>query len=387
MKWASSGGVELKADRLLVRLPNWVGDAVMATAALRALREAQPGATIAVQGRGFLQALLGGGELFDQFIPIGKSTSENVTAIEKFAPALAVILPHSFRSAWEVYRAGVPLRVGYAREGRGPLLTHSLRAHRNLGSRGLRLWKRLLVSIPGIQNAVARRWPKYWRARRDQNPYLPVPMVFQYLELVALLGVNSTQFRPELPRPAELEQPTRAQLCKLGLEPDQPFFAVNAGASFGESKIYPIELLSRVVADFRDETGLIPLLLCGPGEESLVARLAQAVGERVVSTHSDILLLDRLKQAISEAEFLITTDTGPWHCARALGTPSLCLMGPTDPRYTAFPDPTAKVIRREIECSPCHLKRCPRPGHPCLSQLLPDQVLRAALAQFRAHRS
>ena len=335
--------------RIVVVLPTWVGDTVMATPALRALRRAAPDAELVVFGRPLLFGLLEGGDLFDRAVANHKGKGRvraNVAALREIGADLAVILPHSFRTAWEVFRAGIPRRVGYRREGRGWMLTESIAPHRVRGK------------------------------------IVPVPMVFQYLELVALLGAVPDGDGPKLPVSEELRARGDAALRELGVDDTDRLIVLNPGASFGPSKIWPVEYLSEVADHFMRE-GAKVLILCGPGEEELGATIAELCEGPVIDTGRAVLPLDITKPVLARANLMITTDAGPRHVSVSQGTPTIVLMGPTDPRYTDSHLGESVVLRRDVPCGPCHLKVCPL-DHRCLREIRPAEVIEWSERLIRA---
>ncbi len=332
--------------RIVVRLPNWLGDGVMAVPALRALRRRFPDAELLLHGRPLFEPLLGDSDLFDRFLPLaeryGRGTG-NVEVLRAEAADAVVVLPHSFRSAHDPWRARVPIRIGYAREGRGPLLTHALSPH---------------------------RWG---------NEIIPVPMQFQYLELVAVLGATGGVEDCDLGVGAEAEEAAEEWLVEHGLGVGEKPLAINPGASFGPSKVYPPELLA-VAAECAIGEGWGPILiLCGPGEESLATDVAMRIPSPVVTAAEHPPSLDVLKGILRRCRALITTDAGPRHLATSLGVPTVVLMGPTDPRFTAARLERAAILRRDVPCGPCHEKVCPL-DHRCMREIPPREIVKA-LAQ------
>ncbi|MCA8959179.1 MAG: glycosyltransferase family 9 protein [Planctomycetes bacterium] len=371
-----------RVEHLWVRLPTWVGDAVMATPALRALRRRFPGARIDLHGRAHLEPLLGGARLFDRFHALAPG-SNPVEVARRSGADTAIVLPHSFRAAFEVFRAGIPRRLGYAREGRRRLLTHSLEPHRRPGRPSLgSAWRSARI---GFADRLSKGWieraaeqePALLRERRERESIVPVPMIEQYLELVGVLGAHGDGLGPTLGVPDDVAAGADEDLRELGLGPDARFVAANPGASFGESKVYPAELLATALDRLHASTGVPTLVLCGPGEEALADDVARRMVTPAISGSRRMLRLDRLKRAIGRAELLVTTDTGPWHIANALAIPSVVLMGPTDPRYTASHLDRSRVLRVDVPCGPCHLKRCPL-DHRCMRGIAPEQVVDAA---------
>ncbi|MEM7164593.1 MAG: lipopolysaccharide heptosyltransferase II [Planctomycetota bacterium] len=333
--------------RVLCRLPTWVGDAVMAVPALRALRQRYPQAQLLVQGRKHLRALLEGDSgddpataapLFDDFLPDERGNNHKIIAAAK--ADLAVILPHSFRAALEVFRGRVPVRIGYATEGRTQLLTHSLTPARRGGQR------------------------------------FPVPMVLQYLELVGVVGALGDGRGPTLSIPAEVAARGAASLQRLGVQPDDRLVGFNPGASFGPSKIWPAEYVA-ATADHYQRAGYRAAVLCGPGEEDLAREIEAQMETTPINTADAVLPLDELKVALARCELVITTDTGPRHMATSLGVPTVCLMGSTDPRYTNSHLGPCIVLQKDVPCGPCHLKVCPYDHHRCMREILPAEVIAA----------
>ena len=100
-----------------------------------------------------------------------------------------------------------------------------------------------------------------------------------------------------------------------------------------------------------------------------------------VTSVGRVLGLGPLKALIRRLELLVTTDTGPRAIARAFGVPTVVLMGPTDPRWTAGDEATDVVIRHDVPCGPCHLPRCPT-DHRCMTMISTDEVVAAVLARL-----
>lgn len=329
--------------RILVRLPNWLGDGVMAAPSLRALRRRFPSAEIILHGRRLFEGVFADSDLHHRFLPLAAGSGKeaaDVAAIRAAAPDAAVILPHSFRSASAPWRARVPVRIGYAREGRRCLLTHALAPHR---------------AGAGIA---------------------PVPMQHQYLELVAVLGADGVPADGALGVGAEAAAAADAWLAERGIGPAEKPLALNPGASFGPSKVYPLEFLAEAAARAR-VAGLGPIVvLCGPGEEALARELSQRIGPPVVSAADAPPPLPVLKGILARSRAVITTDAGPRHLATALGVPAVVLMGPTDPRFTASMLERTAILRRDVPCGPCHYKVCPL-DHRCLREIPPAEVVEA----------
>lgn len=319
--------------RVLVHLPNPVGDAVMATPALRALRQGMPGAEIHLVARRRLRGLLEGTPWADALWEYGGGWREGLGLGLHLRPLgydVAVLLPNSLSTALLAWAAGAARRVGYARNGRRALLTDAL-----------------------------------------PFPPRPRPMVEFYLELTRRLGCPDGDRRLELPLPPEVQRRADRLLDRCGLRGE--LVGIVPGASFGSSKCWTPEGFA-AVADALRARGLRAVVLPGPGELALAREISRRSRQGVAVLD---LPLDLLKGVMRRLRLLITTDAGPRHIAAALGVPTVVLMGPTDPRYTAYPHQRTRVLRVDLPCSPCHLRRCPL-DHRCMEAIRPEEVLAAA---------
>lgn len=331
--------------RILVRAPTWLGDAVLATPALRALRAGHPEAEIAVEGRPEVGELLHGLSSFDVFLPDARrglrGARERARTLREGRFDLAVLLPDSVRAALGPARAGIPRRVGYARD---PL-------------------RRALLT-----EEVAPR-------RR----HAPVPMIPRYLAIARHVGCPERGRRPELAvRPAAADRVDK-ELRARGVESGEGILVVTPGASFGPSKLWPARHVAAACDALARTLSLRPVLAPGPGEEDLARDIAARAREPVVcwtDLPSGPALLVAL---VARARLVLTNDTGPRHVAAALDRPAVVIMGPTDPRITASPDARERVLREEFACSPCQLRRCPV-DHRCLERLSPERAVAAAAA-------
>ncbi|HIA27212.1 MAG TPA: lipopolysaccharide heptosyltransferase II [Planctomycetes bacterium] len=331
-------------DRILVRLPTWVGDAVMATPALRALRRRFPETEMILMGRASLEPLLAGGNLFDRYLPVASGrgrVGENIARLRTCQADIAILLPHSFRSAWETWWGKIPRRLGYARELRGALLTDALIPHRSGGK------------------------------------IVPVPMHHQYLELVAILGAAGDGVGPLLAIDEGVEARGLERLAAIGVSGEGRWIGIHPGASFGPSKVYPLPRLAEVARRLRAEEEVGIVITCGPGEEDLAAELENLIGGEVVSLSENLWPLDEFKVLVRHLDLLVTGDTGPRHIAAGLGVPQLVLMGPTDPRYSAAFLEKTVVVRKDVPCGPCQLKVCPL-DHRCMTEISPEEVISAS---------
>ncbi len=348
-------------DRILVRMPNWIGDVVMATPLLRTLRESQPRARLDALVLPSGVPVLAGLPYVDELVPFDrKGRHAGFSGMRSLARDLrprgydlAVCCPNSFSSALLLRLAGIPRRMGWSYGGRGFLLTDRL--------------------VPEMR----RHW--LFGTRRGTHRE-PRPMPQYYLDLARRLGCEILSDHAVLASTQEGDDEVAAFLERHGVGREEPLVGLNIGAAFGPSKLWNPPAFARVAASLRALRGLRPIVLCGPGEEDLGRAVEQAVGGDVIATSADILSLAGLKSMVRHLALLVTTDTGPRHFAVAFDVPLVTVMGSTDPRMTDQPHARAETVRHEpvLDCMPCHEKVCPLQHHRCLEDLEPQRVVAAA---------
>lgn len=308
--------------RILVTLPSWLGDTVMATPALRLLRDGLAGSVIVALARPGMEELLAGSDLLDDVIV---ADARSVTGPAKVASRLKVfrfdaslLLPNSFASAMTSRMAGIPIRLGYDRDGRGMLLTHALEVP--------------LRSLP-------------------HTGYAAVSAVDAYLEAArALLGVLGRPV-PAIAARLELEitplQDARAEevLYKGGLADHAPFALLNPGGN-NPAKRWPVERFAVLAHHLIEKHGLTVVINGSPNEAALVKLIRDTIvlhdpadAPRIACLPECGGTIGSLKGIVRRAKLVVTNDTGPRHIACALGTRCVTLFGPTDPRWTTLPDP------------------------------------------------
>lgn len=311
-------------ETLIVRLPNWLGDTVMAVPALRALRARLAAARLALVGP--WASLLAGQGLGDVLVSYSRSWSGRLRAADAarvLSADIALLLPNSFEAALAAWYWGARRRIGFATSGRGWLLSDALP--------------------------------------------LPAPRLHQvdeYLCLLKPLGVPVAAREPRLappPQDADERRSVRALLAQAGVGPGQgPIIGIHLGATFGPSKLWPSDRIAELCTRLAQD-GDTPVLL-GTADD---VPLAEAVGRRV--TVASLTGRDHpglLPALLAELDALVCGDTGVGHLAAALGTPVVTLFGPTDPRLTA-PRGPGEVVRHPTPCAPCFYRVCPI-EHPCM---------------------
>ena len=346
-------------QRILVVQPSWVGDAVMATPTLRALRQLYPAAHISYLLRRYVKDLYAGMPWADQLITYRTDKTKGRTGKGAFDLAgrlragrfdLAVLLPNSFKTALVCKMAAIPRVFGYERDGRGFLLTERL--------------------LPAKQ----------------AGKFVPSPIIHAYMALARYLGSTSRDLRMELFVTDADRRAGRAVLARCGLDVDlhrpaaaggPPLVVLNPGAQYGAAKLWKAEHFAALADRLTAELGATVLLSASPKERAIVEAIRSHMRGPAVDLSSAGMTLGSLKDVVRRCDLMVTNDTGPRHVAAAFGVPVVTVFGPTYPEWTDIYYPLERQVRIDVFCGPCQKKVCPL-DHRCMTGVTPDMVWDAA---------
>ncbi len=339
--------MQISAERILVVLPNWVGDATLATPALRSLREGFPNSKITYLLKPYLSELFGGCNWYDNLLywPGRQKGFRSQTAFKLLKEIrdtrfdLAVLLANSFRSALLCSLGKIPRRVGFDRDGRGVLLTDKL--------------------LPDRYN----------------GRFLPISAVKYYLSITDYLGCSSDNYHLELFTEPKCEEEAKSLLSRYGLSDGEGYAVINPGASYGAAKCWPTEYFAKVGDYLVSEKKLAVFVVCGPREVDVAREVVDKMENSAVALTEPVIGLGTLKSFIKNCRIMITNDTGPRHFAIAFGVPVVTVFGSTDPRWTETLYIHERQARIEVECGPCMKRTCPEKHHRCMKDLHPDRVI------------
>ena len=316
-----------RSKRLLVVLPSWVGDAVMATPALRRIRDTLPGWVIGGLCRPGVDQVLAGLPLLDE---IHVAPMSGVLGPKRVAAQLrprrysaSLLLTNSFSTALAARVAGVPLRLGYERDGRGLLLTHRLYAPRREGGG----WA--VVPAVAYYDHAARALLDVLadRAVDAKADIQPLP-AHARLELVATDA--------DIAKAADV-------LAKAGIEDSAPIAVLNPGGN-NPAKRWPPDRYAALADWLREAHGLTCVINASPAEADIARAIQSAASTPPPCLADHGGSLASLKGVLARASLMVTNDTGPRHMAAALGVPVASLFGPTDHRWTTIPAPAGEVL-------------------------------------------
>jgi heptosyltransferase-2 len=335
---------------IAVFLPNWIGDVVMATPPLRALRQHFRDAHITAILKPYVAGVLEGCPWFDEQLYLDKKGDRSqrlfavVGKLRARRPDLAVLFPNTLRSALAAWLGGCRQRIGYRRYCRGLLLTRALEP-----------------------------------VRDKRGRIKPSPIIDAYNLLAREAGCPDPGHRMELFTSPADEQRADDVWQKEGLGQYCEVICLNPGAAFGAAKYWPTEYFARLAQRLVDTRGCGVLVLCGPSETTLAREIAlhsRRLSVHTLADHPQSLGLT--KACVRRADLLITTDSGPRHFAAAFDRPVVSLFGPTHIPWTETYHAKEICLQKKVPCGPCQQRVCPL-DHRCMRDLLPDEVFAAAL--------
>ena len=346
--------------KILVVQPSWVGDAVMATPTLRAIRELYPGAHISYLMKRYVKPVYTGMPWADQLITYrtgktskkaGKGLFDLANRLRSAKFDLAILLPNSFQTALVCKMANIKRVVGYERDGRGFLLTDKL--------------------LP----------------QRDRGKFIPTPIIKYYLGLVQYLGSAHRDLSMRLfVTPGEARD-GRDVLARCGLDPEidrpaaggrPPMILLNPGAQYGAAKCWLPEYFAELADRLIDELGATVLLSAAPKEKKIVDAIQRHMRHAPIDLLNKGLSLGALKEIVRRCDLMVTNDTGPRHIAAAMDVPVVTIFGPTHPEWTEIYYPKERQVAVKVFCGPCQKKICPL-DHRCMTRVTPAMVYDAAL--------
>jgi heptosyltransferase-2 len=332
--------------RLGVFLPNWIGDVVMATPAIRALRTlAGPQGRLIGIMRPYVAEVLAGTNWLDETILYDKPPQRFSMAGPDVYQALraarldrVVLLTNSLRTAWMAWRSRAPERIGYAGNWRAWLLTTKL-----------------------------------------PRSTMPKPTIEGYLHLAAAAGATIDSRRLELATTAAEERSADAVWSTLGLPSGDRVVVLNSGGAYGAAKRWPAEYFAELARQIVDNGPWSVLVNCGPAERQAAREIERlAADPRIVSlARFEKLPIGLTKACLRRARLVVSTDSGPRHIAIAFSKPVVTLFGPTDPAATAIHYAREACLSLGLDCQPCMARECPLGHHRCMRELTVDKVYAA----------
>jgi len=310
---------------ILVRMPNWIGDLVMATPILADLRKKFPSASITAMCVRPTCNLLELDDSIDELFCFTKPGNgflrrdEHRDIIEKVRSGkydIGILLTNSFSSAWTFWQGKVKRRIGFSKHFRGWMLTD--------------------------------------RVAMGEKEH----QIDSYKRLLIPLGIAPSKTAPRLiVSDVELEA-SKILLYQRGYSKGSPLIGINPGASYGSAKCWPPERFRALAETLLKKTKATLLFFGDVKTATLIKEISQGLGERVINL-AGVTSLRELACLIKDCSVLVTNDSGPMHIATAFNTPVVALFGSTDDRLTGPYGQPEGVIHKRVSCSPCFKRTCP----------------------------
>ena len=322
-----------------------MGDAILCTPALRAIRKHFKSCEISFFAKGVVREVLSPSSFNDRWL---EQRTENPFAIAKLFRkhkfTHAIFFKNSFASALAVSLAGIPSRIGYAREGRGLLLTDKL-----------------------------------YPAKLANGKFKPISMIDYYLAIASWLGCETDDRKLELPLEAQDEQRLCGKLPGV-LNPNGPVVVIVPGGAFGPSKCWASERFAQtadwLISNFNATVAIS--VASNPIEKQIAKKICESSKHKLINLAEMAISLGELKALLSIAELVISNDTGPRHIAIALGRKVVTLFGPNNPAWTDTGYENEIQIVGDAPCAPCGRPICKEPEHLCMQAITVEMACGAA---------
>jgi heptosyltransferase-2 len=336
--------------RILIRAVNWLGDAVLTTPAIDAIRSSFPDARITLLATPLVAELFSPHERIDEVLIYNKKGCHaglggrlrlaGELRARRFD--LAILLQNAFDAALIAWLARIPLRIGYRTDGRGFLLSH--------GS-----------PLSGDSKKLHQ--------------------VEYYLMMLAHFGIVPGSKAISLTVTTDEEREAAALLHGAGIGEDDFLLGLNPGATYGSAKRWYPERFAAVADELNEQWGAKAIITGGPDERGIGDEIAAAVKIKCLNL-AGRTSVRQLMALIKRCDFFITNDSGPMHIAAAFEVPLVAIFGPTDFTTTSPLSEKSIVVSRDVECAPCLLRKCPT-DHRCMKGVTVEDVV-AAASKLRA---
>ena len=342
-----------RTQKILVRAPNWIGDAVMAIPTLAALRHFHETAEIVLLAKPVIAALFEQHPDIDRVVIYedpGRHTGfsglwrlSRELKDEKFD--LAFLLQNALEAALLAFFAGIPKRVGYASDGRRLFLSRAMKKKVPAPHR-----TDAYLALMGLVDAEGESAS----SEEKRSPYLVV---------------SSSERRA-----------ARDFLKSLGVSDDALLIGLNPGAAYGTAKRWLPEYFA-ALADQLVEQKQAQILIFGTRSEIEVAEIIKKHMKHAAFILAGKTSVRQMTACIKTCRLFISNDSGPMHVASALAVPQVALFGPTNPGATFSAGALDIMVQNKVDCAPCRHRHCPL-DHPCMTGLSVKTVFEAAAQQL-----
>lgn len=329
-------------DGIIVRVPNWLGDAIMTLPALMQLKKIIPdGCGLFVVCPASLAELFKALPIVDMVFPIAKAhrawTSSELRNVMKIFAGAGILFNNSLRDAIHFRLAGINPLYGAAARCRGLLLKRSFK--------------------------FPRRKDQLLNELHHAN---------KYLSIVKALGAPDWHGElPEFKITPSLED-LRPELQALCGHPR--LLALAAGAAYGSSKRWESGKF-KIVAEWWIKQGGIVAVLGSAKEREICQEAVAGLAPDQTFNLAGKTEMPELMHLLKHAAVCVANDSGIMHLAAALGCPGVAIFGPTDHSATSPISARWKIVYQKQPCSPCFKRECPKGNPICMNMITPQMVI------------
>jgi heptosyltransferase-2 len=329
---------------LLIRSTNWIGDAVMTTPAIRAIRKRFPNAHISILAKPWVVPVFENSEHIDRLLIYDdKGRYKGIFGkfrlardLKKYHFDASILLQNAFEAALITFFAGIPSRIGYNTDVRQFLLTHAV----------------------SCTNEIKKK---------HQTDY--------YLDIIRGIGMEADNRELYL----RLNQKDRFRAEKILLEqhlsPDDKIVGINPGATYGPAKQWPFDRFARLADRIQAFTEGRVVIFGGPKDGNIGESISQRMRRRPIDLSGKTNLGEAMA-LIEKCRLFITNDSGLMHVAAALDVPLVAVFGSTNPITTGPMGRNSRIVQVPLECSPCLRPECPEGHLNCMNRISVDMVFK-----------
>jgi heptosyltransferase-2 len=341
----------LDPKSIIVRMPNWLGDLVMATPVLADLRERYPRAEITVMCQDNVAPLLENDPAVDELFCVSRGKGfirrigeRNIVAkLKSGTHDLGILLTNSFSSAWRFWQGNVKHTLGYRADGRSFLMTHPV---------------------------------SFSEKKKEQH------LVITYKELLKPLGIPISETMPRLVVTDQEIKEAWELVKRFDIDPDCNIIGVNPGAAYGTAKCWIPERFTEVAKNIIESDPKNVVLFFGDrSHKELIGKICSELSNRAINMSGQTSLRELLA-LIKICSVFLTNDSGPMHIADSLGIPLVALFGSTSPVATGPYRQSQNIIQKKVPCSPCFKRVCPI-DFPCMKNIGVGEVTAAVLSKLK----
>lgn len=328
---------------ILVRVPNWIGDAVLCEPAIRTIRNNFPDTSITILAKPWVAPVFLNNSSVDECIEYDSNGLHKgilgrirlIKMLRKKRYDLAILFQNAFDAAFLAFMAGIPERWGYSTDLRGILLTKSIK----------------------VRDDIKK-----------------CHQVFYYMNLLEEIGLKiGRDLKPQIYISDEENQWAKRFLEENNLNFDRIIIGINPGASYGKAKRWFSERFANVANRMIDEHAAQLVILGSKGDAGVCEDVAKNINKDFVNLCNKTNLRE-LISIIKKCNLFITNDSGPMHISASLGVPTAAIFGSTDPVLTSPIGDKVCVVKKDIDCSPCFERECPYGHYKCMELVTAEDI-------------